>query len=125
MLSCVPCTRVVCMSTLAKRELPGLCSVVSVIVRGRALHVTAKILGRVVARTITVRRPPSSGNGELGLCCVARITIGPPAFIVFMGSGRLVRFSCAECLRGGVQRTFNFEKASLGFFVHREGRGSR
>lgn len=110
-------------STGAKLEVSEVFRAVSTIVRGRALHVRANILGRVLSRTITVRRPPSSEKGHLGVCCVARITIGPPAFIVFMGSGRLVRFSCAECLRGGVESTFKFTKASLGFVVHRQNRG--
>lgn len=86
-------------------------------------EVEANVLGRLLTRTAAEIRPPSSGNGQLGVFCVARTSMGPPAFIFFYGGTRLFRFSCRHCLRGEVHRTFTLRNAPVGVIMEREKRG--
>ncbi len=110
-------------STGAKREISHLFSLVGCMGRRGAVHVSANGLGSVLTSTATHIRPPSSGNGQLGVCCVARTSAGPPAFIYFYGGTRLFRFSCRHCLRGRVHSAFNLRNAPIEFMVHRENSG--
>lgn len=118
---CLSCTPVVCISTIAGRELSAVPTGVGRVDRGRGHHVSSSLLGSILVSTITRGPAPASGNHHLGVCCVARMTMGPPAFIIFIGSPRLLRFSCRHFLRGEVHSSFSFRKAPFRLVTERGG----